>query len=109
MTSQQTFATITRGRFGRGNRDAGIEILRRIVDLDADEPGTIVQAFHLDVGDSDRFWAYELWASAEALEYHRNRQHHLHAQIAPLIETPLEVYRCLPLFGKGLTLPPHPS
>jgi quinol monooxygenase YgiN len=107
VTSQQPFATITRGRFGPTHRTAGIEVLRAIVDLDADEPGTIVQAFHLDAEDSDGFWAYELWESEEALDYHRSRQHHLRARLEPLAGMPLEVYRCLPLFGKGLPFPPQ--
>jgi quinol monooxygenase YgiN len=106
VTPHQAFATITRGRFAGEHQTAGLQVLRQIVDLDADEPGTIIQAFHLADGDPNGFWAYELWESEEALDYHRNRHRRLRAQFELLVDGALEVHRCHPLLAKGLVFPP---
>jgi quinol monooxygenase YgiN len=66
--------TIARGRLLVAHRDHGFDVLRRMVEMDEDEPGTLVQAFHLDESDPAAFWAYELWQDDAALELHRDRQ-----------------------------------
>jgi quinol monooxygenase YgiN len=94
--------TIARGRLLVAHRDHGFDVLRRMVEMDEEEPGTLVQAFHLDESDPATFWAYELWQDDAALEQHRDRQRGLRSELTPLVDGAFEVYRCVPLFGKGV-------
>jgi quinol monooxygenase YgiN len=103
------FTTITRGKLRLAQRDHGLDVFRRIVEMDDDEPGTLVQAFHLDASDPATFWAYELWQDDAALELHRDRQRGLRSELAPLVDGAFEVFRCVPLFGKGLRLDGGPG
>src|SRR5689334_552937 len=99
------FATITTGRFAPGCRQAAIAVLARMVELDRSEPGTLVQAFHIDRRDPDVFRVYELWASQAALEAHRRNSGRLRAELAPLVAGDFEVHECAPLFAKGIEFP----
>jgi quinol monooxygenase YgiN len=108
MTSEAegtVFATITTGRFAPGRRQEAIGVLARMVELDRSEPGTLVQAFHIDRSDPDVLRVYELWASPAALEAHRRNGAHLRAELGPLIVGDFEVHACAPLFAKGIEFP----
>ena len=95
-------ATFTTGRFREGHRDDAIAVLRDLIDLDHHEPGTLVQAFHLDRDDPNAFRVYELWASEEALEVHRRNGSQLRTRLAPLVVGDFEVHVCAPLVAKGV-------
>ena len=98
------FVTITKVVVSPGRADAVVEILREIVALDADEPGTLVQTVQLDRADPDVVWLYEVWASADALREHRANGAAQRARLAPLVGAPFEVHECSPLFGHGVDL-----
>jgi len=98
------FVTITRVATEPGHIAAVLGVLREIVVLDQDEPGTLVQTVQVDRGDPAVIWLYEIWASAEALEAHRANGAVQRARLAPLISAPYEVHACTPLFGHGLDL-----
>jgi quinol monooxygenase YgiN len=99
-----TFVTITRVVTEPGNTAAVLDLLREIVVLDEDEPGTLVQTIQTDYADPAVIWLYEIWASSEALEAHRANGAVQRARLAPLISAPYEVHVCTPLFGHGLDL-----
>ena len=98
------FVTITRVVTEPGTTAAVVAILREIVALDADEPGTLIQAVQLDRADPSVVWLYELWASAQALQAHRANGAAQRERLAPLVGAPFEVHECMPLFGHGLDL-----
>jgi quinol monooxygenase YgiN len=98
------FVTITKVVAGPGRAAAVLEILREIVALDADEPGTLVQTVQLDRADPGVVWLYEVWASADALREHRANGAAQRARLAPLVGAPFEVHECSPLFGHGVDL-----
>ena len=96
------FATFTTGRFRDGHRDEAIAVFRDLVELDHGEPGTLVQAFHIDRADPNVFRVYELWASPEALDLHRRNGSRLREVLAPLVDGDFEVHVCNPLVAKGV-------
>lgn len=98
------FVTITKVITKPGNTAAVLGILREIVALDADEPGTLVQAVQVDRADPSVVWVYELWASAQALQAHRANGVAQRERLAPLVSAPFEIHECAPLFGHGLDL-----
>ena len=98
------FVTITRVVTEPGTTAAVLAILREIVALDADEPGTLIQAVQLDRADPSVVWLYELWASAQALQAHRANGAAQRERLAPLVGALFEVHECMPLFGHGLDL-----
>jgi quinol monooxygenase YgiN len=98
------FVTITKVVVDPANVDAVLRILREIVTMDADEPGTLVQTVQLDRADPSAIWLYEVWASQRALEAHRANGAAQRERLAPLVGVPFEVRRCSPLFGHGVDL-----
>ena len=98
------FVTITKVVTDPGNTAAVLDILREIVALDADEPGTLVQAVQFDRADPSIIWLYEVWASAQALQAHRANGAAQRGRLAPLVSAPFAVHECTPLFGHGLDL-----
>lgn len=98
------FVTITKVVIGPADTDAVLEILREIVLLDADEPGTLVQTVQRDRADPGVLWVYEVWASALALEEHRVNGAAQRERLAALDGVTFEVRECSPLFGYGLDL-----
>jgi quinol monooxygenase YgiN len=98
------FVTITKLVTEPTNTAAVLEILREIVALDADEPGTLVQTVQGDRADPGVVWIYELWASEQALAEHRANGTAQRERLAPLVRVPFEVHECSPLFGHGLDL-----
>ncbi|MDV6271151.1 putative quinol monooxygenase [Rhodococcus globerulus] len=98
------FVTLTRVSVELSHRDAVLQILREIVELDAGEPGTLVQTVQVDSARPGDIWLYELWASRAALDYHRENGSALRTRLAPLVSAPFEVVSCEPLFGHGLDL-----
>ena len=98
------FVTITKVATEPANTVAVLDILREIMVLDADEPGTLVQTVQLDRADSSVVWIYEVWASEQALQEHRANGTAQRERLAPLVGAPFQVQECSPLFGHGLDL-----
>jgi quinol monooxygenase YgiN len=98
------FVTITKVVIEPANAAAVLDVLREIVVLDADEPGTLVQTVQLDRADPSVVWIYEVWASAQALQEHRANGAAQRERLAPLVAAPFKVHECSPLFGHGLDL-----
>ena len=96
------FVTLTRAVFAPGQRQAGLALLRELVELGQGEPGTLIQAFHEDAADPDVIWAYEMWASAEALDAHRANGSALRTRFADVFDGGFDVHVCTPLFAKGI-------
>jgi quinol monooxygenase YgiN len=98
------FVTITRVVVEPANTEAALGILREIVALDADEPGTLVQTVQLDRADPGVIWLYEVWGSEQALLDHRANGAAQRERLAPLVGAPFEVRECSPRFGHGVDL-----
>ncbi len=98
------FVTITRVVTEPGSTAAVLAILREIVALNADEPGTLVQSVQLDRADPAVVWIYEVWASEQARQAHRANGAAQRERLAPLVSAPFEVHACAPLFGHGVDL-----
>lgn len=99
-----TFVTITRVVTEPDRTAAVLDVLREIVAMDGDEPGTLVQTVQLDRANPAVVWIYEVWASPQALEEHRAHGAAQRGRLAPLVSTPFEVHECGPLFGHGVDL-----
>lgn len=71
IPSSGAFALILRARLRPERRQETLAVLEEIRRNDDTEPGTLVQAFHLDADDENVIWIYELWEDESALEFHR--------------------------------------
>ena len=56
--------------FQSGKRDEGVEILSSMLPQVETEPGTLVYSFHLDSGDENTVWIFELYTDGDALAAH---------------------------------------
>jgi len=56
--------------FQPGTRDEGVEILSSMLPQVETEPGTLVYSFHLDSGDENTVWIFELYTDGDALAAH---------------------------------------
>ena len=66
------------------------------------EEGTLVFAWQVDFRDPDAFWAYEVYASREALAVHAEWAAAAVEEMADLLASPPEVSFCRPMVSKGL-------
>ena len=67
-----------------------------------DEEGTLVFSWQVDFRNPDAFWAYEVYASREALATHAEWAAGAVEEMAELLASPPEVSFCRPLMAKGL-------
>jgi quinol monooxygenase YgiN len=56
--------------FQPGTRDEAVEILSSMLPQVETEPGTLVYSFHLDSGDENTVWIFELYTDGDALAAH---------------------------------------
>jgi quinol monooxygenase YgiN len=56
--------------FQPGKRDEGVEILSSMLPQVETEAGTLVYSFHLDSGDENTVWIFELYTDGDALAAH---------------------------------------
>ncbi len=56
--------------FQPGKRDEGVELLSTMLPQVETEPGTLVYSFHLDSGDENTVWIFELYTDGDALGVH---------------------------------------
>ena len=67
-----------------------------------DEEGTLVFSWQVDFRNPDAFWAYEVYASREALATHAEWAAGAVEEMADLLALPPEVSFCKPMMAKGL-------
>ena len=67
MTQSSLFVKMV---FQPGTRDEAVEILSTMLPQVETEPGTLVYSFHLDAGDENTVWIFELYTDADALAAH---------------------------------------
>ena len=67
-----------------------------------DEEGTLVFSWQVDFRNPDAFWAYEVYASREALAAHAEWAAGPVEEMADLLASAPEVSFCRPLMAKGL-------
>ena len=67
-----------------------------------DEEGTMVFSWQVDFRNPDAFWAYEVYASREALAVHAEWAAGAVEEMADLLASAPEVSFCRPLMAKGL-------
>jgi quinol monooxygenase YgiN len=67
MTQSSLFVKMV---FQPGTRDEAVEILSTMLPQVETEPGTLVYSFHLDAGDENTVWIFELYTDADALTAH---------------------------------------
>lgn len=80
-------------------------ILRNLVEITRDEPGSIVYALHQSEDDSHRFMLYELYKNRDACNAHLARRAVKEAleQVQPLLAAPPEIqfYKVVSAAGIG--------
>lgn len=98
------YTVVLRARAGR--RDEVLAALTELVEAAHDEPGTLVYAFHEDLGDPDVVWSYELFAGDDALAAHSNTPlvAQVSTRLADLLAEPATMHHGPPATGKGLPL-----
>jgi quinol monooxygenase YgiN len=67
-----------------------------------EEDGTLVFSWQVDFRDPDAFWAYEVYASREALAVHAEWAARAVEEMTELLASPPEVSFCRPMVAKGL-------
>jgi quinol monooxygenase YgiN len=67
MTQTSLFVKMV---FQPGKRDEAVEILSTMLPQVETEPGTLVYSFHLDSGDENTVWIFELYTDGDALGVH---------------------------------------
>jgi quinol monooxygenase YgiN len=103
MFGDGPFVNINRGVVDPRRRDDAIELFRRVLDEDHNEPGTRVQSFQFERDNPNVFWIYEVYANADARERHRQ---HNSGRVRHDLEEVYSVWPvsrlCVPLFAKGV-------
>lgn len=102
MTQTSLFVKMV---FQPGKRDEGIGVLERMLPVVAGEPGTLVYSFHLDAGDENTLWIFELYTDGDALGAHGGSEEikAMFGDLGPLFaEPPMMVMATPSSTSKGL-------
>lgn len=67
MTQTSLFVKMV---FQDGKRDEGVAALETMLPTVESEEGTLVYSFHLDAGDANTVWIFELYTDGDALGVH---------------------------------------
>ena len=67
MTQTSLFVKMV---FQDGKRDEGVAALETMLPTVESEEGTLVYSFHLDAGDANTVWIFELYTDGDALGIH---------------------------------------
>ena len=88
-----------------GKRDELVEAFGSLYDAVAGEEGTEIYALHLDAGNEDVVWFYELYRDTDALTAHGTSEamKAVGPQLAPLLSGQPELTFLTPVRAKGLT------
>jgi quinol monooxygenase YgiN len=88
-----------------GKRDEAIAALERMLPTVHEEEGTLVYSFHLDAGNADVIWVFELYTDGDALGVHAGSpaMAELVGSFGDLLAAPAEMIMATPTAaGKGL-------
>lgn len=87
-----------------GKRDELVEAFGALQDAVADEAGTEIYALHLDAGDGDVVWFYELYSDMDALTAHGTSEamQAVGPQLSSLLAGSPELTFLTPVRAKGL-------
>jgi quinol monooxygenase YgiN len=98
-------ALVARMTAQTGKRDQLVEAFGPLYDAVADEAGTEVYALHLDAGDEDVVWFYELYSAMDSLTAHGTSEamKAVGPQLASLLAGQPELTFLTPVRAKGLT------
>jgi quinol monooxygenase YgiN len=102
MTQTSLFVKMV---FQPGKRDEGVAALETMLPVVAGESGTLVYSFHLDAGDENTVWVFELYSDGDALGAHGGSDEikALFGAIGPLFAEPPMMVMATPTGGaKGL-------
>lgn len=88
-----------------GKRDQLVEAFGALYDAVAEEQGTEVYALHLDAGNGDVVWFYELYSDMDSLTAHGTSEamKTVGGQLASLLAGQPELIFLTPVRAKGLT------
>jgi quinol monooxygenase YgiN len=94
-----------------GGREELLAVLRPVVDAIAAEEGTEVYSLHLDRGDDNAVWLFELYRDDDALAEHTSTvaMKELLAALPGLLERPPEMSFTTPVAAAGLDIGAEPS
>ena len=99
-------ALVARMTAAEGKRDELVEAFGAIYDAVAGEEGTEIYALHLDAGDPNVVWFYELYRDMDALSAHGTSEAMAAAgpQLSSLMAGRPELTFLTPVRAKGLAL-----
>jgi quinol monooxygenase YgiN len=86
-----------------GKRDELLEVLTRLMPVVADEQGTHIYSFHLDSGDPETLWAFELYEDEAAFFTHGAGEvlGEVMGEVLPLLAEPPVLAVATPTHAKG--------
>lgn len=102
MTQTSLFVKMV---FQPGKRDEGVAALETMLSTVESEGGTLIYSFHLDAGDENTVWIFELYSDSEALGIHGGSEAMgaLFGVLTPLMaEPPMMVMATPTANAKGL-------
>jgi quinol monooxygenase YgiN len=87
MTQTSLFVKMV---FKDGKRDEAVAALDTMIPIVEAEEGTLVYSFHLDAGDANTVWVFELYTDVDALGVHGGSEAMaaLFGTLAPLMSEP---------------------
>jgi quinol monooxygenase YgiN len=89
-----------------GKRDEMLDVLQRMVEQAASEPGTEVYLFHKDLGDDVTIWTYELYTDQAARDAHGSSaaMRAIGPALGSLMGGAPELFRLAPVHATGVEL-----
>jgi quinol monooxygenase YgiN len=102
MTQTSLFVKMV---FQPGKRDEGVAALETMLPTVESEGGTLIYSFHLDAGEENTVWIFELYSDSEALGIHGGSEAMgaLFGVLTPLMaEPPMMVMATPTANAKGL-------
>jgi len=99
-------ALVAKMTAAEGKRDELVEAFGSLYDTVATEEGTEIYALHLDSGDADVVWFYELYRDMEALTTHGTSEamQAMGPQLSSVLAGRPELTVLTPVRAKGLSL-----
>jgi hypothetical protein len=97
---------VARGFVKPTRRDQLIELLRRVRDIDEEQPGTLVQSFQFERDNPNVLWEYMVYENEEARDIHNQQLGEMRRRenAHDIFATWPYVVKCTPLCAKGIDL-----
>jgi len=107
MSESGPLAMLATGQIRPGRRDRVIQLLKERVDLDAEEPGTLVHTVQFEEDNPTIFWEYFIFRDREAFANHRachGKMEGFLEELAELFATWPRVIFCEPVLAGGASV-----